>query len=124
MFRDDPALSAGSNMMTKMLRHQKHLIEKYKKRQQRNEKERSPKVKPSKLSFEDTTKTKAFNKLFQQNLLLVLHSPSFCEYFANSGFTVVKVRLQIVLCLAIWEMIHDNLNNPLCTFLIFWCLSG
>ena len=96
MLRDDPALSAGSNIMTKMLRHQKHLIEKYKKRQQRNEKERSPKAKPSKLSFEDTTKTKAFNKLFQQNLLLVLHSPSFCEYFANSGFTIVKVRLQIV----------------------------
>ena len=64
--RNDPAQTAGPNMMTKMLRRQKYIIDKCKKDQAQKQ---NSKPKPSKLTFEDTSKTKAFNTLFQQNLL-------------------------------------------------------
>ena len=90
-FRVDRASIAGPNMMTKMLRKQKIEIEKYKQRQQNNQKPPASNSKPNKLKFQDTDKTKAFNLLFQQNLLLVLHSPSFNNHFPNSGLTITKV---------------------------------
>ena len=90
-FRMDQATFAGPNMMTKMLRKQKIQIEKHKQRLQNNQKPPASKSKPNKLKFQDTDKTKAFNLLFQQNLLLVLHSPSFNHHFVNSGLTITKV---------------------------------
>lgn len=87
--RNDPAQIAGPNMMTKMLRRQKYIFDQCKKDQAQKQNRRQ---KPSKLTFEDNSKTEAFNTLFQQNLLLVLHSPPFCNYFANSGLNITKVR--------------------------------
>ena len=91
----DAAAIAGSNMMTKMLRRQKQLIQKYEARQKDNDKRWSTKRKnnasASKLTFEDTPKTTAFNKLLNENLLLVLHSPTFHEHFKYSDLTIVKV---------------------------------
>lgn len=91
--RNDPAQIAGPNMMTKMLRRQKYIFDQCKKDQAQKQNRRQ---KPSKLTFEDNSKTEAFNTLFQQNLLLVLHSPPFCNYFANSGLTITKVRLKSI----------------------------
>ena len=90
--RNDPAQVAGPNMMTKMLRRQTYIINKYKKDQAQKQISKS---KPSKITFEDSSKTKAFNTLFQQNLQLVLHGPQFCDYFANSGLTITKVSLKM-----------------------------
>ena len=91
----DAAAIAGHNMMTKMLRRQKQLIQKYEARQKDNDKRWSTKrnnnASASKLTFEDTPKTTAFNKLLNENLLLVLHSPTFYEHFKNSDLTIVKV---------------------------------
>ena len=91
----DAAAIAGSNMMTKMLRRQKKLIQKYEAHQKDNDKRWSTKrnnnASASKLTFEDTPKTTAFNKLLNENLLLVLHSPTFHEHFKYSDLTIVKV---------------------------------
>lgn len=80
----------GPNMLNKMIREQQSREKKAAERQKL--KEQGIVNKPIRLSFADTTKTKAFNRLFHQNLLLVLHSPSFSGYFVNSGLTITKVR--------------------------------
>ena len=87
----DPASLKGFNMMTKMLRKQQKAIELYKERQQNNQKPPLPKSKPNKLNFQDTNKTKAFNSLFHENILLVLHNQTFHHYFKNVGLTITKV---------------------------------
>ena len=88
---DTGVLRVGPNMLNKMIREQQKHLKRAAERQKL--KEKGAVNKPIRLSFEDTTKTKAFNRLFQQNLLLVLHSPSFSEYFLNSGLTITKVSI-------------------------------
>ena len=88
---DTGVLRVGPNMLNKMIREQQKHLKRAAERQKL--KEKGTVNKPIRLSFEDTTKTKAFNRLFQQNLLLVLHSPSFSEYFLNSGLTITKVSI-------------------------------
>ena len=89
--RVDPASLKGFNMMTKMLRKQQKAIELHKQRQQNNQKPPPPKSKPNKLKFQDTEKTRNFNSLFHENILLVLHNQTFHQYFKNSGLTITKV---------------------------------
>ena len=74
-----------------MLRKQQKAIELHKQRQQNNQKPPLPKSKPNKLNFGDTKKTKAFNSLFHENILLVLHNQTFHHYFNNAGLTITKV---------------------------------
>ena len=90
-YRIDPAYIAGPNMMRKMLRRQQKEIEIYKQRQLQNQKPSLPKIKPYKVRFEDTNKSKAFNTLFLQNIQLVLHSPNFNHLFTNTGLKIIKV---------------------------------
>ena len=78
-------------MMTKMLRKQQKAIELHKQRQQNNQKPPLPKSKPNKLNFQDTKKTRNFNSLFHENILLVLHNQTFHHCFKNTGLTITKV---------------------------------